>query len=145
MTVSKTHHGSLLVVDDDKNVCHAMADFLRGRGHRTETAFNCMDAIERMREHPFEVVLCDVCLPDADGFHLLQWAVEHKPDTAVILIEDVTTKGGSVMQAVRAVRAQGATVKKIITIVDRLEGAAENLKREGLTLEAIFTAKELLS
>ncbi len=36
-----------------------------------------------------------------------------KPNTTVVLIEDVTTKGGSVMQAVNAVRAQGATVKKI--------------------------------
>jgi orotate phosphoribosyltransferase len=67
-----------------------------------------------------------------------------KPNTAVVLIEDVTTKGGSVMQAVNAVRAQGATVKKIITIVDRLEGAEENLKKEGLVLAPIFTTKDLL-
>jgi orotate phosphoribosyltransferase len=67
-----------------------------------------------------------------------------RPRSTVVLIEDVTTKGGSVMQAVEAVRAQGATVKKIITIVDRLEGAAENLRKEGLTLEPIFTAKDLL-
>jgi orotate phosphoribosyltransferase len=62
----------------------------------------------------------------------------------VVLIDDVTTKGGSVMQAVNAVRAQGATVKKIITIVDRLEGAEENLKKEGLVLAPIFTTKDLL-
>ena len=49
------------------------------------------------------------------------------------------------MQAVRAVRRQGATVKKIITIVDRLEGAAETLKQEGIALEAVFSAPELLS
>lgn len=67
-----------------------------------------------------------------------------KPNSTVVLIEDVTTKGGSVMQAVRAVRAQGATVKKIITIVDRLEGATENLKKEGLVLVPVFTTKELL-
>jgi len=66
-------------------------------------------------------------------------------NTTVALFEDVTTKGDSVMQAVRAVRAQGSTVKTIITIVDRLEGAAENLKREGIVLEAIFTAPELLA
>jgi orotate phosphoribosyltransferase len=41
------------------------------------------------------------------------------------------------------VRAQGGTVKKIITIVDRLEGAAGNLKNEGLELEAIFTIDDL--
>ena len=67
-----------------------------------------------------------------------------KPNTTVVLIEDVTTKGGSVMQAVNAVRAQGATVKKIITIVDRLEGAEANLKKEGLVLAPIFTTKDLL-
>jgi orotate phosphoribosyltransferase len=67
-----------------------------------------------------------------------------QPNTAVVLFEDVTTKGGSVMQAVRAVRAQGGTVKTIITLVDRLEGAAENLEREGITLQAIYTAPELL-
>jgi orotate phosphoribosyltransferase len=48
------------------------------------------------------------------------------------------------MQAVRAVRERGATVKKIITIVDRLEGARENLTKEGLVLEAIFTTRDLL-
>jgi orotate phosphoribosyltransferase len=68
-----------------------------------------------------------------------------RPNSTVILLEDVTTKGGSVMQAVRAVRAQGATVKKIITIVDRLEGAAQTLKDEGVDLEAVFAAPELLS
>ena len=62
----------------------------------------------------------------------------------VVLIEDVTTKGGSVMQAVRAVRDRGATVATIITIVDRLDGAADNLKREGLALRPIFTKRDLL-
>ena len=66
-----------------------------------------------------------------------------RPNTSVVLFEDVTTRGGSVMEAVRAVRAQGGTVKKIITIVDRLEGAAGNLKKEGLELEAIFTIDDL--
>lgn len=66
------------------------------------------------------------------------------PNTTVVLIDDVTTLGGSVMEAVRAVREKGATIKKIITIVDRLEGAAENLKKEGIALEAVFTSKDLL-
>ena len=67
-----------------------------------------------------------------------------KPDSTVILFDDVTTKGGSVMQAVRAVREKGATVKRIITVVDREEGAAENLKNEGIALQAIFTRRDLL-
>ena len=66
-----------------------------------------------------------------------------RDNSTVVLFEDVTTRGGSVMEAVRAVRARGATVTRIITIVDRLEGAAENLEKEGIALQAVFTIRDL--
>ncbi len=93
-------HGSLLVVDDDRHILEGMADYLRSLGHRTETAGNCADAIERMREFPFGACVCDVNLPDADGFHLLEWAVENCPDTPVILL----TGYGTIESAVEAIR-----------------------------------------
>ncbi len=92
--------GSLLVVDDDRYIQNAMADYLRSLGHRTETASNCDEAIERMGEYPFEVVICDVNLPDHDGFHLLSWAREHSPETSVILL----TGFGTIESAVEAIR-----------------------------------------
>jgi orotate phosphoribosyltransferase len=64
---------------------------------------------------------------------------QFRPNSKVILFDDVTTTGGSVMKAVRAVRDQGCTVKKILTIVDRGEGAAKNLEKENLELVSIFT------
>jgi orotate phosphoribosyltransferase len=66
-------------------------------------------------------------------------------NSTVVLFEDVTTKAGSVMKAIYEVRRHGGKVKKVITIVDRLEGATENLKQEGIDLEAIYTTKELLA
>jgi DNA-binding NtrC family response regulator len=96
----KTTQGSLLVIDDDKNVLEAMADYLRDIGYRTETASNCEEAIERMHEYPFDVAVCDVNLPDLDGFHLLEWAVENSPETAVILLTDF----GTIESAVEAIR-----------------------------------------
>lgn len=91
---------SLLVVDDDKLVLEAMADYLRGLGYRTETAVSCLEAIERLKESPFEVVICDVNLPDADGFHVLQWTMENVPETSVILL----TGYGTIESAVEAIR-----------------------------------------
>jgi len=91
---------SLLVVDDDKLVLEAMAEYLRELGYRTETAATCLEAIERMKEFPFEVVICDVNLPDADGFHVLQWATENVPETTVILL----TGYGTIESAVEAIR-----------------------------------------
>ena len=59
----------------------------------------------------------------------------------VVCVEDVTTTGESVMMAVKAARTN-CRVKDVITVVDRLEGAKENLAREGITLHSIFTRKD---
>lgn len=67
------------------------------------------------------------------------------PGASVALLEDVTTTGGSVLKAVAAVREADARVAKVVTIVDRLEGAAENLAREGLDLAALFTRDDFLA
>lgn len=57
----------------------------------------------------------------------------------VILFEDVTTTGGSVMQAVEEVRALDCPILKIVSVVDRLEGAAGNFARIGMRFESLFT------
>jgi orotate phosphoribosyltransferase len=62
----------------------------------------------------------------------------------VVMFDDVTTTGGSVMEAVRAVRERGCKVSKVITIVDRLEGARDNLAREGITLVPLFTRHDFI-
>ena len=94
------NRGSLLVVDDDRNICEAMADYLRSLGHRTETALTCHDAIERIGEFNFDVVICDVNLPDRDGFHLLEQVSRSRPDVSVILL----TGYGTIESAVEAIR-----------------------------------------
>ncbi|MEX1228637.1 MAG: sigma-54 dependent transcriptional regulator [Planctomycetaceae bacterium] len=96
----KFTHGSLLVVDDDKYILSAIAEYLRGLGHRTETAENCEQALQRLSEFPFEAVICDVNLPDQDGFHVLDWVTKNSPDTAVILL----TGYGTIESAVEAIR-----------------------------------------
>jgi orotate phosphoribosyltransferase len=60
----------------------------------------------------------------------------------VILFEDVTTTGGSAMQAVNQTRQFGCTVLKVITVVDRLEGAEENFRAAGIAFEALFTWRD---
>jgi len=57
----------------------------------------------------------------------------------VIIVDDVTTNGGSALNAVKAVRDFGCEVEKVITIVDRLSKAKENLKENNIELISIFT------
>jgi orotate phosphoribosyltransferase len=60
----------------------------------------------------------------------------------VVLFDDVTTTGGSVMAAVEAAREAGCTILKVVTIVDRLEGAAENFAKAGIRFEALLTRRD---
>jgi len=59
--------------------------------------------------------------------------------TRVVLVEDVTTTGGSVLKAIEAVRDSGATVDTVVTVVDRMEGAERKLAEHGIKLVALYT------
>ncbi len=60
----------------------------------------------------------------------------------VIIVEDVTTTGGSAMKAVEAVRDEGAQVAVVVTVVDRLEGATENFAAVGLPFRTLLTVED---
>jgi len=63
----------------------------------------------------------------------------------VLLIEDVTTTGKSVKEAVGLLRAEGAHVARVETVVDRGEGASEALRAEQVSLGALVSAPQLLA
>jgi orotate phosphoribosyltransferase len=62
----------------------------------------------------------------------------------VVIVEDVATTGGSAIQAVKAVRDEGAEIALVLTMVDRQEGAAETFAAENIPYRALFKAEEFL-
>ena len=60
----------------------------------------------------------------------------------VILFEDVTTTGNSLIRAVDEARQFQCTILKAIAVVDRLEGAEKNFRQAGITFEALFTRRD---
>ncbi len=60
----------------------------------------------------------------------------------VLVVEDVTTSGGSALQAVDTIRKLGGVVDTVLTLVDRLEGAADAFAQRDLQLLSIFTADD---
>ena len=61
----------------------------------------------------------------------------------VVVVEDVTTTGGSALQAVNAVEAAGCQVVGVLTLLDRLEGAATAFAHRGLKFHALVTIRDL--
>jgi orotate phosphoribosyltransferase len=62
----------------------------------------------------------------------------------IVIVEDVTTTGGSAMKAIEAVQDAGAEIAFVLTIVDREEGATENFAAAGLDFRALYVASEFL-
>ena len=63
----------------------------------------------------------------------------------VVVLEDIATTGQSAVDAVEALREGGAVVERVLVVVDREEGAREQLADHGVELEALVTATELLA
>jgi len=61
----------------------------------------------------------------------------------VLLVEDIATTGGQVLEAAKTLKASGATVKKIVAVIDRQEGARENIEQAGFAFESLFTKADL--
>ena len=62
----------------------------------------------------------------------------------VLLLEDVTTTGGSLLRAADAVISEGGTIAGIVAVVDREEGATERIAGAGYKFLSLFKISELL-
>ncbi len=60
----------------------------------------------------------------------------------VVIVEDVVTTGGSSLQAIERVEAMGLQVRKVIAIIDRLEGGAQAFAQRGYPLVSLLTVRD---
>ncbi|MGB2856057.1 MAG: phosphoribosyltransferase family protein, partial [Dehalococcoidia bacterium] len=61
-----------------------------------------------------------------------------KPGWRVVIVDEVITKGGSVLKAIDAVQAEGCEVIKVIVLVDRQEGGSEELRSRGYDFTSLM-------
>lgn len=64
------------------------------------------------------------------------------PGDEVILVEDVTTTGGSLLKAIKAIKDNGGIVKRAFVVVDRCEGAIDEFNKENIKLEPLLLVNE---
>jgi orotate phosphoribosyltransferase len=66
-----------------------------------------------------------------------------KPGSRVAVLDDVITRGSSSLKAIEGVRGLGCEVVKVLALVDRLQGAAELFRQNGITqFESVFTIRD---
>ena len=61
----------------------------------------------------------------------------------VLLVEDIATTGGQVIEAATIITEAGAKVQKIVCVIDRKQGARENIEQAGFVFDSIVTKEDL--
>ncbi len=92
---------SILVVDDEKDICLALNILLTKEGYVVKEAYNGEQAIERIKKENFDIIMTDIKMEKMDGFEVLSQAQKICPETSVIMM----TAFASVGSAVEAMRS----------------------------------------
>jgi CheY-like chemotaxis protein/anti-sigma regulatory factor (Ser/Thr protein kinase) len=77
---------SVLIVDDDQEVHVLVKSMLKGTDWWIESALGGEEALARLKDQPFEIVLTDILMPDIDGLTLLNRIHDLRPDTRVLVM-----------------------------------------------------------
>lgn len=62
---------------------------------------------------------------------------------SVLLVEDIATTGGQVLEAAKLIASLGARVERIVAVIDRSEGARANIEQAGFVFAAMFSKADL--
>ena len=94
------HTVKILIVDDEVNLLQSLGDILRSKGFMVGTARNGLEALDRLKERFFDLVIADLKMPGMGGMELLKVLRERYPQTTVVIL----TGYGTVKSAVDAIK-----------------------------------------
>ncbi|MEW6042495.1 MAG: response regulator [Elusimicrobiota bacterium] len=149
----------ILVVDDVKVVCMGVEAELGDAGYQVASAYSGKEAIELVKKEKFDIVFCDLVMPEMDGVETCQKIKEISPSTEVVLISghpkeledkrDAFLAAGGAEAFLRKPFQEGellATAKKIITKKPVAEGETTLVMqgREYLMAGKYYEAKKAL-
>jgi PAS domain S-box-containing protein len=79
---------NILIVDDDPHICKLLEKILQS-DYACRTAKDAAQARRRLKEYPFDLILCDILMPGESGLDLAREVSVKQPDTAVVIVSAV--------------------------------------------------------
>lgn len=90
----------ILVIDDERSIRNTLKDILGLEGHIVDVAESGITGLELIRYNDYDIVLCDIKMPEMDGIEVLKKIMEIKRETTVVMISG----HGNIETAVEAIK-----------------------------------------
>jgi DNA-binding NtrC family response regulator len=130
----------VLIVDDELVVCESCQRILEEEGYESEIALSGMEALQKIKEIPFDIVITDLKMPGMDGMEVLRTLRRDYPDVIVIMITGFST----VDTAVEAMKLGAFDyIPKPFTPDEVTIVVKKALEKRSLLLENIYLRQEL--
>lgn len=117
---------SILIVDDNVSLCRAMSLFLKRKGYTVATASDGIQALERVKESPFDVILMDVKMPLADGVETYRKITKIRPQAVVVMmsayaVEDVVQQ--VLEEGARGIIYKPPDIERLVALIEEVREA----------------------
>jgi CheY-like chemotaxis protein len=118
----------ILVIDDERELLKALATVLEGAGFEVFTATSGREATAKIAEHPIDLLITDLAIPDEDGIEIIRRLKKGQSQLKVIAMSG--TFGPDLLQAAERLGADATLGKpmsasKLLECIRRLGGGAE--------------------
>ena len=123
---------SILVVDDEEQGRSLLARVLERGGHSSRQAASAAEARMLLRGQPFELLLCDVCMPGESGLDLIRDVLTQSPEIAVVMAS--ADDDPELVQTALDIGAYGYILKPF-RHNEILTGVSNALRRRSLEIE----------
>ncbi len=84
-STTKLEVARVLIVEDEERVRTLLKDAFSAEGHQVTEAITGAEALKLLAANKFDLLICDLGLPELSGLHVARWVKEHQPDLPVII------------------------------------------------------------
>ncbi|MBW2163453.1 MAG: response regulator [Deltaproteobacteria bacterium] len=120
--------GSVLVVDDDKEICNNFVDILNERGYEVTAAYDDEEAVTKAKTNSFDILLLDMNLPLLNGLEVYRRIKTIQPNIVTIIVNGHTQEMDSFIT--QALKKNAHTFLRKPVNIDQLLGLVEGICSE---------------
>jgi CheY-like chemotaxis protein len=120
---------SVLVVDDHPSMATGLADILEFKGFEVFVAYSGAEALEILRNHPFDILLTDVIMPDMNGVELFWESKKSYPYLTTFLMtayaaEDIIQQ--SMAKGIQATLTKPVDIDSLLSLFSTIQRRITN-------------------